>query len=288
MPYAQLDIHFDEHPSHADLELEHLGLMACAIAHCNRLLTDGFVSDKAVRGFGASGKGHKVAAKLVASGKWEKVDGGFSIVGYLDWNPSKADVEARLVRKQEAGRLAGLASGRARTKNEPTGSQFVQPGPQVSGSTKTNTSPDPDPTPDPQTKKYVENRSEVLPADAGDPPDSGRVVSLFEHENVKDIRAKESEAVGRIFDRWAEMLMLNDPDTTRRKLTPERRKHIRARLQDYSESDLLDAVEGIFCSKFHVDGKHTDIASCFSNSTKVDRFLAIRSETKRLLAGGNS
>jgi hypothetical protein len=116
MPYAQLDIHFDEHPSHADLELEHFGLMACAIAHCNRLLTDGFVSDKAVRCFGFSGKGAKYAARLVEKGKWTRVDGGYEIVGYLEWNPSKAEVDAKFQRKQEAGRLAGLASGRARTK----------------------------------------------------------------------------------------------------------------------------------------------------------------------------
>lgn len=285
MAYAQLDIHFDEHPSHADLELEHLGLMACAIAHCNRLLTDGFVSDKAVRGFGASGRGHKVAAKLVASGKWDKVDGGFSIVGYLDWNPSKADVEARLVRKQEAGRLAGIASGRARTKNEPTGSPVVQPGPQVSGSTKTNTSPDPssDPDPDPQTNTNVQS----VPADAGDPP-SGQVVSLFKPKDSRSKDQAENEAITRIFNRWAEMLLANDPDATGRKLTADRRKSIRARLRDYPEAALLLAVEGIFCSQFHVEKKFTDIASCFSNGEKVDRFLAYRSETKRLLSEGTA
>jgi hypothetical protein len=287
MPYAQLDIHFDEHPSHADLELEHLGLMACAIAHCNRLLTDGFVSDKAVRGFGASGKGHKAAAKLVASGKWEKVDNGFVIVGYLDWNPSKAEVEERLVRKQEAGRMAGLASGRARTKNEPTGSQVVQPGPQVSGSTKTNTSPDPDPTSDPDPKEETNKHVQSVPADAGDPP-SGQVVSLFKPKESRQANQAENEAITRIFNRWAEMLMANDPDATGRKLTQDRRSHIRARLRDYSEETLLLAVEGIFCSEFHVTKKFTDIASCFGNSEKVDRFLAYRSETKRLFTSGGS
>lgn len=289
MPYAQLDIHFDESPSHADLELEHFGLMACAIAHCNRLLTDGFVSDKAVRCFGASGKGQKVAARLVEKGKWEKVDGGYVIMGYLLWNPSKAEVEEKLVRKQEAGRLAGLASGRARTKDEPTGSTFVQPPPQGPGSTKTNTSPSPspspssDPTPDPN-KQTTDVQSE--PADAGDPPDSGQVVSLFKPKESLEKQRAENEAVTRIFNRWAEMLLANDPDATGRKLTTDRRKSIRARLRDYPEPALLMAVEGIFCSQFHVEKKFTDIASCFSNGEKVDRFLAYRSETKRLLSSG--
>lgn len=111
MSYAQLDEHFDEHPKFAALELEHFGLMACAIAYCNRLLTDGFVATKAVRGFGASGKGPKVADQLVAAGIWEKVDGGYRVVGFLDHNPSRVTVlsrreDARL--RKERSRNAGV------------------------------------------------------------------------------------------------------------------------------------------------------------------------------------
>ena len=95
MSYAQLDEHFDEHPKFAALELEHFGLMACAIAYCNRLLTDGFVPTRAVRGFGASGKGVKLAARLVEAGIWLEVDGGYGVRGFLDHNPSRVTVLAR-------------------------------------------------------------------------------------------------------------------------------------------------------------------------------------------------
>lgn len=95
MSYAQLDEHFDEHPKFASLELEHFGLMACAIAYCNRLLTDGFVPTRAVRGFGASGKGVKLAARLVEAGIWLEVDGGYGVRGFLDHNPSRVTVLAR-------------------------------------------------------------------------------------------------------------------------------------------------------------------------------------------------
>lgn len=93
--YAPLDVHFDEHPKFATLPLEAFGLMACAIAYCNRVLTDGFVPEKTVRGFGSDGRGPKVAAALVDLGIWARVDGGYSIVGYLDHNPSRADIEKK-------------------------------------------------------------------------------------------------------------------------------------------------------------------------------------------------
>lgn len=95
MAYAPLDEHFDEHPKYEDLELEHYGLMACAIVYCNRNLTDGKVSFKAVRGFGKSGKGPKYAKRLTEAGIWRDVESGWEIVGFLDHNPSREEVLAK-------------------------------------------------------------------------------------------------------------------------------------------------------------------------------------------------
>lgn len=95
MAYAPLDEHFDEHPKYEELELEHFGLMACAIAYCTRNLTDGKVSYAAVRKFGRTMKGVRLAKKLVDLGIWREVDGGWEIVGFLDHNPSRAEVLAK-------------------------------------------------------------------------------------------------------------------------------------------------------------------------------------------------
>jgi hypothetical protein len=98
--YAQLDIHFDEHPKYADLSLAHLGLIACAISYCNRLLTDGYVPASAMKGFGNNAKAASILSrKLIDSGIWEQRNGGVSIVGYLDHNPSKAEVTAKKARR---------------------------------------------------------------------------------------------------------------------------------------------------------------------------------------------
>ena len=77
-----------------------LALQVCAVSYCNRNLTDGFVSDRAVRGFGKSGKAPKIAVQMVKLGKWERIDGGYQIVGFLDWNPSKTEVLARRAAKE--------------------------------------------------------------------------------------------------------------------------------------------------------------------------------------------
>jgi hypothetical protein len=95
MTYALVDDQFDDHPSHEEFELEHFGLQICAITYCNRVLTDGFVSDARLRKFGKSGKGPKVAAEMVEMGKWRRVEGGYEIIGFLDRNPSKAQVIAK-------------------------------------------------------------------------------------------------------------------------------------------------------------------------------------------------
>lgn len=114
MAYAQLDEHFDEHPKFEDLDLEHFGLMACALAYCNRLLTDGFISTRAVRGFGKSGKGLRVATKLVEKGIWTAAEGGFNYVGFLDHNPSRQEV----LSKREEARKRKEAYRKGRPSND--------------------------------------------------------------------------------------------------------------------------------------------------------------------------
>lgn len=149
--YAPLDIHFDEHPSHADLELEHLGLQACAIAYCNRLLTDGFVSDRALRNFGKSGKGPRLAPYMIKQGKWVRVDGGFAIVGFLDWNPSRVEVLARREARSKAGQKGGVSSGLARSKGEANASTESEANAkQVLPQSLNEIEPSPSPSPSPK------------------------------------------------------------------------------------------------------------------------------------------
>lgn len=201
--HTRLDIHFDEHPSHAEMELEHLGLHVCAVTYCNRNLTDGFVSDRAVRGFGKSGKAPKIAVQMVKLGKWERVEGGYQIVGFLDWNPSKVEVLARRAAKAAAGQLGGKRSGESRSKHEALASTLLRP--------LANPSPSPSPTPAPEKKKkpsVSKKSATATPPDGFDPVEScaewlkNKGVSRRDAESQLEKFLDDCKAKGRVYADW--------------------------------------------------------------------------------------
>lgn len=88
----------------------------------------------------------------------------------------------------------------------------------------------------------------------------------------------EGEDIRAIFDHWRQAFGLNG----RSRLTPERRRKIRARLrQGYSADRLKRAVEGCAGSKWHVEQGHTDLAWILHNGSRVERFEALPSASER-------
>lgn len=74
-----------------------------ALCYASRNLTDGFVPAHIAKRLGWS----KYAKSLVAAGVWEVVEGGWQIHDYLDYNPSKQEIEQKAKQKAEAGRKGG-------------------------------------------------------------------------------------------------------------------------------------------------------------------------------------
>lgn len=95
MAYAQIDDLFADHPKVAGLSDAAFRLHVAGILHCSRLLTDGLVDadevPRLVRRY------RKAAlAELVDRCLWSWVlDGAYVIHDYLDWNPSREQVEER-------------------------------------------------------------------------------------------------------------------------------------------------------------------------------------------------
>jgi hypothetical protein len=110
MSYAPLDDHFDEHPKLVSLDAAEMGVIACAITYATRNLSDGRVPRVwPERRFGRQGP--KLVKHLVDLGIWSvRPDGDFEIVGFLDHNPSRADVLAKRAKRAEAGSKGGLVS----------------------------------------------------------------------------------------------------------------------------------------------------------------------------------
>lgn len=112
MAHAQLDDLYGDHPKIAGLSDAAFRLHTLGILYCARHLTDGLVphdeAPRLVRRF------RKVAlVELLDRGLWTDVlDGAYVIHDYLDWNPSRAEVERR--REQAAKRKAQWRSANAK------------------------------------------------------------------------------------------------------------------------------------------------------------------------------
>jgi hypothetical protein len=86
-------------------------MWGCGLIYCQNALTDGFIPEHAIHTFGVRAKNKEaVAAELCRTlipGKgalWHKVDGGYQVHDYLDWNDSRTEV------------LEGRARGRDRVR----------------------------------------------------------------------------------------------------------------------------------------------------------------------------
>jgi hypothetical protein len=105
MPWGKLDDSFYDHPKLDKLGRQRMagaGLWSVSISWCNRRLTDGYVPTDRVRLLGGT---IAQAEALVKAGLFEKVDGGYQIHDFLDFNDSKEYVLSRRARDAERQRL---------------------------------------------------------------------------------------------------------------------------------------------------------------------------------------
>ncbi|MGD0121687.1 MAG: hypothetical protein ABSC46_03895 [Candidatus Limnocylindrales bacterium] len=116
MAWLKVDDRFYAHPKLAMIPepvLPAIGLWTLGLSWSGCYLTDGFVPAGQVVRLGGT---LELAAALVEAGLWDRVEGGYRIHDFLDYNPSRAGVEELRAAKSEAGHLGGLASGAARRK----------------------------------------------------------------------------------------------------------------------------------------------------------------------------
>ncbi len=78
-------------------------LWIAGLGHCREACTDGHIPKLVVPGLVPGMKAPwKHAAKLVETGLWREAVGGYQVHDYLDWNPSKAEIEE--LRRQDIER----------------------------------------------------------------------------------------------------------------------------------------------------------------------------------------
>ena len=90
----------------------------------------------------------ELADELVRAGLWEDRGDYWQIHDFLDYNPPKAEIEAKKARRSKAGRKGGLRSGKTRrSKSEANASASAQASAQAKAQAKTNPVPVPVPVP---------------------------------------------------------------------------------------------------------------------------------------------
>ena len=118
--FAPFPIEMDEHPKIAPLSDKAFRALFEATFYSRRMMSDGFLDGRIV----LKRWGRKVADELSSNDpnrpSWIPVDGGWQIHDFHKHHPMRADIEAKReavrLRRMEAGKRGGQASGEARAK----------------------------------------------------------------------------------------------------------------------------------------------------------------------------
>lgn len=94
MAWLRIDDRVRTHPKIVQAGPQAAWLWFCGVCYCREHLTDGFIAaamlPTLVPGLAAV---KKHASVLVSVGLWHERTGGYEVHDFLDWNPSKAEVE---------------------------------------------------------------------------------------------------------------------------------------------------------------------------------------------------
>jgi hypothetical protein len=116
MPWIKVDDQIAHHPKFMAAGAAASWLWVCGQSYCARYLTDGFVPESALPTLGNVTNPKAHAQTLVRVGLWEPTEGGYRVHDYLQFQPSRADVEERRRQRANAGRKGGLRSGHTRSR----------------------------------------------------------------------------------------------------------------------------------------------------------------------------
>lgn len=211
--YLPLSVDFADNPKviAAGERAEVLYVRAALLS--KRTLSDGYVADVQLARLGLSGVKARAAA-LVREGLWERVDGGYQILGFLDRNPSRAkvladrraDAERKKNGRDAARNPNGVQPDKPRTsERNPPGVR--EPETETETSTTSRLLADSRPAPDPSDDEDQDQQ----------PPDQGNLNQLVDRALAllvdRDLDARQQNAL---------LAPIGDPEAWKRKATRQR------------------------------------------------------------------
>lgn len=118
MVWLRIDDQIAHHPKFLEVGPVASWLWLCGNAYCNKYLTDGFIKESALSTLGSVTNPKHWADRLVDVGLWTRVEGGFCVHDFHDFNPKAEDVRQRRddvsAKRAASGRMGGVASGATR------------------------------------------------------------------------------------------------------------------------------------------------------------------------------
>ena len=117
MPWVRIDEHFADHPKIVQAGPEAMALYVAGLCYCNRFQTDGKIPPSKARTLLDLPDVDTTIKRLVTATLWEEQgDGRFQVHDYLEYQPSKEQVEEERRKRQAAGKAGGLAKAKASAK----------------------------------------------------------------------------------------------------------------------------------------------------------------------------
>lgn len=123
MAWARIDDAIIDHPKVLEAGEDARDLLIVSIIWCNKHLTDGRVPKAALGVLSRKKSAEKTAAALVRVGLWHDEGDAWRLHDYLDWNPSREEVEAK--RNASAERMRKSRERRAK-KGAATNAQVAE------------------------------------------------------------------------------------------------------------------------------------------------------------------
>src|SRR5262245_51136165 len=124
MAWVRLDDGFTDHPKVIRAGEDAGWLFVAGLCYSGKHLTDGFIPEGKVDTLTRKRQPGKLADKLIEVGLWERVDGGYQVHDYLQWNP-----RGEVVKKKQEETRQRVAAWREKKKQERETSNNVTPPP---------------------------------------------------------------------------------------------------------------------------------------------------------------
>lgn len=118
--YAQLDVSLPWHEKVQRIpektRAAAFGFYSAAVCFCQKERTDGLIRSAELARVFPDTKSMRLVRALVSAGLFDEVHGDYEVHDYLEYNKSRAEIEAEIEQRREAGKRGGHASGKARAK----------------------------------------------------------------------------------------------------------------------------------------------------------------------------